>query len=712
MVITAFYKYDLKRGGNLPSLLARTRVDVMFDGNERRSEIKIMPACVIILLMGILMLNPQSAISSHEPGALLHASRNAHISAAEDALIWEILGKPSFLDPHVDYESFGAWVLYNVYETLYTYPWDSSSTESSVCLLAASPPVVSADGLNYTITLRNGITFHDGTPFNASCVKWNIERAMKIFYPYGPIWMLAEPLLGGSVVETVAYNYGTTSPEFKSTFDTWVATSNAMIVLGENTIRFRFEEPYPAFISAMTFEVGAMMSPSFAIAHASSPAWASWADYGVDYGEYNNYMTDHTCGTGPYMLTNWIPDEYIELTLYADYWRTSASVGAASIETVFIRTNENYVSRTSNLLTGAVDGIFWPTTEASDIWDPDTGESLNPNIFVSTGGVSYEVMFLGFNMGTLNLTDGTFITSPYANNNFRQCSSFAFDYDAFMVAALNGFGIQAKGPIPYGMFGYNATSYKAYYNITAAVEYWNAAMNDPEFVQTLQDMDYAITFYYNSGSTLSEQECLFLADGLSAVVANPAANKTGLVNMHFNTQALEWFAYLDAVRFRNLPIFFVGWQPDYADPQDYIFPFCYHLGPHALRIGYNNSIVNTYYLQARTEANPQTRMHYYNLINDQLAEDTPYLWVFQATEFRTWGVWVHGDGLVYNPMHGEYFYHMHKTAHTILNYTTTTLANTTNTIPDWVTTMARAISLGSATIIVVVIVLFLKNQRN
>jgi peptide/nickel transport system substrate-binding protein len=83
----------------------------------------------------------------------------------ENTLIWETIGNPDYMDPHVDYESFGSWITNNVYETLYTYPWNSAVTDPSVPLLAASAPIMSADGKNYTISLRTGITFQDGTPF-------------------------------------------------------------------------------------------------------------------------------------------------------------------------------------------------------------------------------------------------------------------------------------------------------------------------------------------------------------------------------------------------------------------------------------------------------------------------------------------------------------------------------------------------------------------
>jgi peptide/nickel transport system substrate-binding protein len=406
-----------------------------------------------------------------------------------------------------------------------------------------------------------------------------------------------------------------------------------------------------------------MISPSFVIAHATNASDATWANYGTGYGEYDNYMATHTCGTGPYMLTNWVPDQYIQLDKNPTYWRTSTSTNAGAIQTVYIRTNEDVNGRELNLRTGTVDAVYWPTTNANDIYDNVTHLSKDSNIFVSTGGASYTVMFFGFNMGNFNNTAGQVIRSPYANKDFRQCSSYAFDYTAFMGAAVNGFGIQAKGPIPYGMFGYNASSYKATYNITAAVAFWNAAMTDPLFVQSLNNMTDTVTIYYNSGNTVRQQGSLLLADGLGLVVASATANKTGLdATPTFTTQALEWSNYLDHIRNRQMPIFFVGWAPDYADPDNYVYPFCYQLGTYAQRIGLNDSVINTNYLLAKNETNLVTRMHYYNIINDRCADLAPYLWVYQATEFRTWRAWLHGDGLIYNPMlSGVYFYHLYKT---------------------------------------------------
>lgn len=375
-------------------------------------------------------------------------------------------------------------------------------------------------------------------------------------------------------------------------------------------------------------------------------------------------MSDHMCGTGPYMLTDWVPDQFIELDINPSYHRTSDMTGAGSLEKIFIKTNEDVNGRSPNLRTGRIDGCYWPTTNALDIWDPVAEESMNDNIVVSTLGATFTVMFFGFNMGNFNTTAGDVILSPFADKDFRQAASWAFDYDAFMSAAVNGFGRQAKGPIPYGMFGYNETSYTFEYNLTAAVEEWNLALTDTDFVDSMNDMGNTMTIYYNSGNTVREQGSLLLADGLANMTSHADADDqvaAGMTSeMTFTTQALEWSNYLDHIRNRQMPIFFVGWAPDYADPDNYVYPFCYHAGTYAQRIAFNNSDVNDYYLLAKAEADLDIRKEYYDRINDILAEESPYLWVYQATEFRTWRAWLDGDGLEYNPMHGIYFYHVFK----------------------------------------------------
>jgi peptide/nickel transport system substrate-binding protein len=75
-------------------------------------------------------------------------------------------------DPLRTNDSASTYVNAQIYETLYRLP---PATTEYTCLLAESLPVFSADGLTAVIKLREGIRFHDGTPFNAAAVKHTIE---------------------------------------------------------------------------------------------------------------------------------------------------------------------------------------------------------------------------------------------------------------------------------------------------------------------------------------------------------------------------------------------------------------------------------------------------------------------------------------------------------------------------------------------------------
>jgi peptide/nickel transport system substrate-binding protein len=580
----------------------------------------------------------------------------------EDTLIYETLDNPQHMDPHVNYESYGSWVHEQIYETLYYYPWGTADTHATMPLLASAAPIISGDGLNYTIPLRSDVTFSDGTPFNASCVKWNMERAAKIFAPDGPEWMIAEALRGGMALEDIAWGaIGPTDPAYPAVFLNWTANSGAITVLNETTILIRLEKPFAPFIDAFTYRIGSMISPTWAISHASDPAWATWDAYGVDYGEVNEYIDAHACGTGPYMLTEWLPNQYIHLTLNPNYWRDDSYSYAGSLKEIYIKTNDDQNGRALNLRAGTTDMTYWTIANAPDIWNYDTLTSSDPNIYVSTGGHSFTVNFFGFNQLTLNVS-GVEIDSPFKWLEMRKAATYAFDEDAFLNASVNGFGFACKGPIPYGMFGYNGSAYTESYNLTAAQEWWNAAMQYPGFITAWNGLDDHLVISCNSGNVVREQGCLLLADGLTKMIALPGTNLTGLTKTPtFTAQVLEWANYLLATQHHQLPIFFVGWAPDYADADNYISPFGYSRGTFAGRQGYNDSQVDAWYLLAKNENNQTIRAQLYSWIEQRMHDEFPYLYILQGAEFRTWRAWVHGAGLNYNPIRsGVYFYQIYK----------------------------------------------------
>ncbi|MBW4630598.1 MAG: ABC transporter substrate-binding protein [Iphinoe sp. HA4291-MV1] len=83
---------------------------------------------------------------------------------------------PRTLDPADAYELRSLGLVYNMSDRLYTYEPGSTEVKPQ---LATALPKVSQDGLTYTIPLRQGVIFHDGTPFDAKAMAFSLERFIK-----------------------------------------------------------------------------------------------------------------------------------------------------------------------------------------------------------------------------------------------------------------------------------------------------------------------------------------------------------------------------------------------------------------------------------------------------------------------------------------------------------------------------------------------------
>ena len=103
------------------------------------------------------------------------------------------------LDPAYSYDTASHMVILNVYEPLFQF--DKSSTEKLIALAATQVPsrennLISPDGRTYTIPIRKGVKFHDGTPMTAEDAKWSLLRFLLLDRAAGPSSQLLEPLLG------------------------------------------------------------------------------------------------------------------------------------------------------------------------------------------------------------------------------------------------------------------------------------------------------------------------------------------------------------------------------------------------------------------------------------------------------------------------------------------------------------------------------------
>src|SRR5207253_2121567 len=104
---------------------------------------------------------------------LLLSSTHTTVDAQGNMLRVARGGAARSLDPHIRARFDDRIVIATIYEPLI----DSDKDGHFVPVLAKSWDIGSG-GKVITFRLREGVTFHDGTPFDASVVKWNIERVL------------------------------------------------------------------------------------------------------------------------------------------------------------------------------------------------------------------------------------------------------------------------------------------------------------------------------------------------------------------------------------------------------------------------------------------------------------------------------------------------------------------------------------------------------
>ncbi len=150
----------------------------------------------------------------------------------------------------------------------------------------------SKNGLDWTFTLRQGVKFQDGTPFNAAAVCFNFNR----WYNFpGPLQSDAVSYYWNTVFGGFAHPVGTNPGPDKSLYQSCKAT-------GSSTATIRLSRPSSSFIGALALTNFGIASPT---ALKKYQADAGTVDANGVFHPTGTFGTQHPIGTGPYMLKSW-----------------------------------------------------------------------------------------------------------------------------------------------------------------------------------------------------------------------------------------------------------------------------------------------------------------------------------------------------------------------------------------------------------------------
>ncbi|HEX5913130.1 MAG TPA: ABC transporter substrate-binding protein, partial [Rubrobacter sp.] len=268
--------------------------------------------------------------------------------------------------------------------------------------LATEIPKPENGGRTYTLKLRDGVKFHDGTEFNADAVKFNFDRWRDTKNPYHKG--------GGSNTSDFAYYVG----QFGGFDDDSVIES--VDVLDEYTVRFNLKEPQGPFVRNLT------MSP-FAIA---SPAAIK--------KNVDNFWQEPV-GSGPYKFVTWERNSQVRVKANDDWWGSSLPAnqgyGGPHTKQVIIKTIPDNTQRVA-ALTGnqlnAADGLVPDDVPSVEDQEGFTVKFRPPNT-----------------IGYLAMNNEK---APFDDPRVRQAFNYAINIPQIVESVLRGQGEVASNYFP------------------------------------------------------------------------------------------------------------------------------------------------------------------------------------------------------------------------------------------------------------------------
>jgi len=604
-----------------------------------------------------------------------------------NTIVAEIINPPDLLDPGVEYLIPGTSITQNVYEQLLYF--HGSQADHVIPWLAQSYNV-SADGLTYTFHLRSGITFTDGTPFNATAVYYSLMREMLIDDPDGPAWALLQVMRGGMNYSKQYNNAGPSAPNgyganYTQAELTDFLNAKPIEIIDPMTVALHLQRPYAGFPFIMAF-AGAIVSPTAFIANWTPPTGGTAYINGVTCGDYhdqyNPWPSENMVGTGPYKLLSWDKSsETITLVRNDNYWGGPFNRGVAPVQYVVIKAGIPMNTRVLDLQSGAAD-IGGLTADGADNFGGGTifqfvnkSAWLNQHNLVSlspdwqvfpTQGLWPQLLTQGiaFNQKILDSSGNVLPFQPFSDVRIRKAFVLSFNRTAYLHDVLQDFATPATQILPPGMFGYDSSIQPTPYDPQTAeallldagahpITPGNAfSPSNPKTVNIL----YQIT------DTSREAAATLLASTINSFsnVTGLTATPLGLSEPQMHTER----------RNHTANTFFVSWTVDYVDPDDFLVPFASANGGfYPAFTSYNNTQVNALVAEQAKILDPAQRQQVISQIENLVNNDYEYLWIHNGGTYTISRSWLHerdnasvASGLSnYNPtLDGYYFYEMEK----------------------------------------------------
>ncbi|HEY4551042.1 MAG TPA: ABC transporter substrate-binding protein [Bacillus sp. (in: firmicutes)] len=341
--------------------------------------LSILSICFLLLLAGCTNSSNSTATNTKE------SSTSKPVAGGE--FTYALSTAPDTLDPHVSGFAVSYRVIKSLFETL-VYQSEDNKIEPWL----ATEWEISEDQKTYTFKLREDVTFHDGSKFNAEVVKYNFDR---IFDP-----------------KTKA-----------STPASYMEKVESVEVLDEYTVKITLSVPSATFLTLLGHTNLSIVSKEAA-------------------EKYGDQFASHPVGSGPFKFVEQVDNDRIVLEKYEDYhggYPFAEHDGSAYLDKLTFKIIPEEATRIGSVQSGQVNAA--ETIPPQDVVSIKANDQLNI-LEAATGGLPYTLF--------INNT-----TAPWDDVKARQALTAAIDVDTIVNTLYLGTYKRAWSALAPITFGYD-----------------------------------------------------------------------------------------------------------------------------------------------------------------------------------------------------------------------------------------------------------------
>lgn len=312
-------------------------------------------------------------------------------------------------------------------------------------------------------------------------------------------------------------------------------------------------------------------------------------------------LSRHPIGTGPYIFKEWLPGQKIVLISNPEYFE-----GRPYIDGYIMRIIPDTATMFLELRANGIDRMNLTPLQ----YTRQTENNLFRKNFNKYRYLSFSYTYLGYNL-----------KNPlFADKRVRQAIAYSINKDEIIDGVLLGLGKEATGPYKPGTWVYNPNVETYPYNPKKAKELLAAAGwkdTDGDGILYKDGQPFVFEIITNQGNEIR------------AKCAEIIQRRLSEIGIKVKIRVLEWAAFVnDFINKRRFDATILGWTIP-LDPDIYDVWHSSKTGPQELNfISYKNEEVDRLIEKGRGTFDQKERKKYYDRIQEILAEDQPYTFLY------------------------------------------------------------------------------------